>query len=230
MGVLSVDPLGCSHIQGDATTKRQLVLCLVVCCGRRVVSVRSPVLTFVGFPIAPLLDMVTAVALSIFGETSHHLWLIALSVTTDLKSTPRLHSCLVSSAPVLSCFVFFRLLSVPVFFLCHSLSPSLSLSISVWCCGRVDVLCCVLCCGVCVVWHRENPVYRLKTCPCVRLKRPRVYRHHAHMCFNMRARCQNTRARFEWTHGGEVGCGHRQFCFPRLVHIASSRASEVHRK
>ena len=31
---------------------------------------------------------------------------------------------------------------------------------------------------------------------------PRVYRHHAHMCFNMRARCRCTRGRFESTHGG----------------------------
>ena len=54
---------------------------------RRVVSVESPVLTFVGFLLAPLLDMVTAVALSIFGETSHRLWLASLSVTTDLHST-----------------------------------------------------------------------------------------------------------------------------------------------
>ena len=28
---------------------------------------------------------------------------------------------------------------------------SLSLSVSVWCGGHVVVLCCVLCCGVCVV-------------------------------------------------------------------------------
>ena len=36
---------------------------------RRVVSVERPVLTFVGFPLTPLLDMVTAVVLSVFGET-----------------------------------------------------------------------------------------------------------------------------------------------------------------
>ena len=65
-----------------------------------------------------------------------------------------LHSCLVSSSAVLSCFLFFCLLlsclssavfsslSGPVFFLClcHSLS------VSMWCCGRVVVLCCG--CGV----------------------------------------------------------------------------------
>ena len=33
-------------------------------------------------------------------------------------------------------------------------------------------------------------------------KRPRVCRHHAHMCFNMRAWCQYTRGRLERTHGG----------------------------
>ena len=54
------------------------------------VVVESPVLTFVGFHRTPLLDMVTAVALSIFGEALHHLWLIALAVTTDLHSTCRL--------------------------------------------------------------------------------------------------------------------------------------------
>ena len=38
--------------------------------------------------------------------------------------------------------------------------------------------------------------------PCVRPKRPRVCRHHAHVCFNMCAGCRHTRGRFEWTHGG----------------------------
>ena len=54
------------------------------------------VLTFVGFPHTPLLDMVTAVALSIFGGTSHHSWLIALAVTTDLHSTCQLDLLLTS--------------------------------------------------------------------------------------------------------------------------------------
>ena len=62
--------------------------CVVVRRTRcRALSVESPVLTFVGFPVAPLLDMVMAVALSIFGEASHHRWLIAHAVTTDLQST-----------------------------------------------------------------------------------------------------------------------------------------------
>ena len=44
-------------------------------------------------------------------------------------------------------------------------------------CGQILVS------GVCVVWHNENSVCPLKTSPCVLSKRPRVYRHHAHMCF-----------------------------------------------
>ena len=42
-------------------------------------------LRFVLCPLAPLLDMVTAVALSILRGTSHHSWLIALADTTDLR-------------------------------------------------------------------------------------------------------------------------------------------------
>ena len=41
-----------------------------------------------------------------------------------------------------------------------------------------------------------------KTPPCVRSTRPHVYRHHAHMLFNMCACCRHTRGRFECTHGG----------------------------
>ena len=70
--------------------------CVVVRRTRRVVSVESPVLTFVGFSVAPLLDRVTAVALSIFGRTSHHSWLISLAVTADLHSTCRLDLLLTS--------------------------------------------------------------------------------------------------------------------------------------
>ena len=39
----------------------------------------------------------------------------------------------------------------------------------------------------------KNPVCPSKTLPCVHSKRPRVYRHHAHMCFNMCAWCRHTR-------------------------------------
>ena len=74
----------------------------------------------------------------------------------------------------------------------------------VWCCG---VWCVVLCCVVlCVVWCGVVwCVARLGTQrkpPCVDSKRPRVYRHHAHMCYHMRAWCRYTRGRFESTHGG----------------------------
>ena len=72
-----------------------------------------------------------------------------------------------------------------------------------------------------MVWHAEKP-------PCVDSKRPRVYRHHARMCQNMRALCRYTRGRFESTHGGvldrHTGRGggegrEREFCLPRLVHV-----------
>ena len=41
-----------------------------------------------------------------------------------------------------------------------------------------------------------------KTPPCVRSKRPRVYRHHVHMLKHKSARCRYTLGRFERTHGG----------------------------
>ena len=80
----------------------------------------------------------------------------------SLSSSLALLSCLVLSSLLFSCLssAVFSSLSVPVFFLCLSLS--LSLSISVWCCGRVVVLClchvlwcvCGVVCGaVCVVWQ-----------------------------------------------------------------------------
>ena len=46
------------------------------------------------------------------------------------------------------------------------------------------------------------PVCGFKTSPCVRSKRPRVYRHHAHMKKHMCAWWRHTRRRLEWTHGG----------------------------
>ena len=107
-------------------------------------------------------------------------------------------SCLVFSCLVLSLFLCLSLsLSVSVFFLCLSLCFCLSLSL----CLSVSVWCCVLwCCVVCVVWC----VARLgtqKKPPCVDAKRPRVYRHHAHMCYHMCAWCRYTRGRFASTHG-----------------------------
>ena len=107
----------------------------------------------------------------------------------------------------------FSSLSVSVFFLCLSLSLSLSPCDVVLCCV---VLCCVvLCCVVlcCVVFvlclccvcvmlccvvvcvrcavcgvrcdTLKNPVCPLKTSPCVCSKRLRVYGHHAHMLKHM---------------------------------------------
>ena len=49
-----------------------------------------------------------------------------------------------------------------------------------------------------------------KTCPCVRSKPLRLYRHHAHMCFNMCAWCRYTRGRFQRTHG-DVLSGQTEF-------------------
>ena len=75
--------------------------------------------------------------------------------------------------------------------LCVSLSPC-----GVVCCGVVwCAWCCVLCC-VCCVWCVVWCVARLgmqKKPPCVDSKRPRVHRHHAHMCYHMRAWCRYTR-------------------------------------
>ena len=105
----------------------------------------------------------------------------------------------------------------------------LCLSLSLYLCLRV-MLCCVVCIvcvvvvvvvvllvvvvcvwcvclvSVCLLRHAEktwkNPCVDSKTPPCVHSKRPRVCRHHAHMCFNMCAWCPYTRERFECTHGG----------------------------
>ena len=86
-------------------------------------------------------------------------------------------SCLVSppsSSLVLSCLSFSHCLS-----LCD-----------VCRCGRGVVWWswCVFVC-LCVLRHAEktweNPCVGSKTPPCVHSKRPRVCRHHAHICFNM---------------------------------------------
>ena len=93
--------------------------------------------------------------------------LLSSLVFLSLLSHLLLHSCLVLSCLVFFCLLFsclssavFSSLSVRVFFLCLSLCLCLCFSLSP--CGVV-LLCCVV---VCVVWHRENPVYPLKTCPC----------------------------------------------------------------
>ena len=59
-----------------------------------------------------------------------------------------------------------------------------------------------------------------KTSPCVRSKRPRVCRHHAHMLKNVSAWCWYTRGRSEWTHGegrreGRVEWTHHTATAPR---------------
>ena len=73
----------------------------------------------------------------------------------------------------------------------------------VWCCVVCVCVCvCVLCCVVCVVCGVVARLGTQKKPPCVDSKRPRVYRHHAHMCYHMRAWCRYTRGRFESTHGG----------------------------
>ena len=43
-----------------------------------------PPVRFVLCPLAPLLDMITAVSLSILRDTSHHSWLISFADMTDL--------------------------------------------------------------------------------------------------------------------------------------------------
>ena len=110
--------------------------------------------------------------------------------------------------------------------------------VCVLCVVRVGVVVVVVCGVWCVfgVWCGTQ-----KKPPCVDSKRPRVYRHHARMCQNMRAWCWYTQGRLESTHGGfldgHTGRGegrgracHRQFCLPRLVHVELSLAREVHRK
>ena len=81
-----------------------------------------------------------------------------------------------------------------------SLCLRVLLCVVLYCCSVL--LWCVWCvwcvvCGVCGVWCGT-----LEKLPCVDSKRPRVYRHQAHMCYHMRAWCQYTRGRFESRHGG----------------------------
>ena len=121
-----------------------------------------------------------------FSCLAHFLFLSSLFSSFDL-----LLSCLVFSFLLLSSLFFSCLVSL-------SLSLSVSLSLSLFLSVSVSVWCCVLCC---VVWC----VARLgtqKTPPCVDSKLPSVYRHHAHMCYHMRAWCRYTRGPFESTHGG----------------------------
>ena len=169
-------------------------------------------------------------------------------------------SCLLALSLCLSLLLFSLVFLLCLLSLCLSLL-ALSLSVSLSPC---DVACCVVCdvvCGsahvvsvvvsvVCVVVavvvvvvcvcvcgvHAEKHRVSTQHVPCVRSKRPRVCRQHAHMCFNMCACCRHTRGRFERTHVDvlsghtEKGGNHRQFCLPKFAHIGLSRASEVHKR
>ena len=134
-------------------------------------------------------------------------------------------SSLLLSRLLFSCLSFSVSFSVS---LCFCLSLSLFLSLSpcgvvcygvLWCVWCVCVvLCCVLCCVVCcvlccvvlccvcgVVWCVARLGTQKKKPPCVDSIRPRVYRHHAHMCYHRRAWrrflffCGNGRSRlFVW--------------------------------
>ena len=166
-------------------------------------------------------------------------------VVTTTPSQPGFHASNLKiravSSRLLFSFLFLSCLVLSLF-LCFSLSLSVSVSLSLSPCGGVCVVWCVVSCGLCAVccacwcgccccvwcvvvfgvWCGTQ-----KKPPCVDSKRPRVYRHHAHMCQNMRAWFRYTRVRSECTHGGffgqthgERGRGcHRQFCLPRLVHV-----------
>ena len=129
-------------------------------------------------------------------------------LVSSLLLSRLLFSCLVLSFLVLSCLSFTvsqLSLSVSVFFQMYD-SLFLSVSVTMSLCLRV-VLCVVVLCGVCVVWC----VARLgtqKKPPCKDAKRPRVYRHHAHMCYHMCAWCRYTRGRCASTHGRYFGPTH----------------------
>ena len=132
--------------------------------------------------------------------------------------------------PVLSFLLFSALLlsCLSSSVLLFSLSHSLSLSVSVWCCARVVVLCCgvsccvVLClvlwcvcevvCGVvCVVWHRENPRV-LKNVPvCTGTTRHMLKTHVPRDAAHTRRRFERT-LRAQVGGEGRGGGGHRQFC------------------
>ena len=155
----------------------------------------------------PLSSLLSIFSSLVFDLLFHlHVSLLSSSISSFL-----LFHLLVSSL-LLSRLLFSCLVSLSL-----SLSMCLSVSVSVWCCVLwccvVCVLCvCVLCCVcgvvcvlcVCVVFVVWC-VARLgtqKKPPCVDSQRPRVYQHHAHMCYHMRAWCRYTRRRFESTHGG----------------------------
>ena len=62
-----------------------------------------------------------------------------------------------------------------------------------------------------------TPVCGVKTSPCERSKRPRVYRHHAYMFQHMCAWCRHTGGRFECTQGGVLEA--KYGFFPRFSSV-----------
>ena len=131
-----------------------------------------------------------------------------------------LFSFVLSSPPLsrllsflLSRVVFRLLLSLSsfIFTSLSSLSSCLSLVSSLFC---FFVSLCVVVVCVCVLWWcvwfvllwwcvtlRDTRACIQNASVCT-FKTFRVYRHHAHMCFNMCAWCRYTRRRFERTHAG----------------------------
>ena len=179
-------------------------------------------------------------------SSSLSLHLVSSLVLLLLSSSPlSIFSCLFPSLLshdsshvlllLLSCLLFSFLVLSRLSFsvsLCLSLSLSVCLSVCVvwcvWCCvcGVVCVWCGVCCWPVCM--FKNASVCTFKTPPCEDSKRPRVYGHHARMCYHMRAWCRYTRGRFECTHGregrGRGRGGPRQFfCFPKFAHVGLSR-------
>ena len=117
------------------------------------------------------------------------------------------------SSLLLSCLLLFRFVLSSLFscLVLSCLSSSvfpvslclcLSLSVSVWCCGRVVVLCCVVLCVRCGVLCRVVLCGTMETSMCTW--------------------CGHTQGRFERTHGdvldGHTGTRwcHRQFCLPKI--------------
>ena len=136
-----------------------------------------------------------------------------------------LFSCL-----VLSSFVFSSL-SVPVFFLCLCLCLCLRVLLRVGVrglCGVCVCVCFVWCVCVCFVWCGVwRDLARGKNPPCVDSKRPRVYRHHAHMLKHMCAWCRNTRGRFERTHGDVLLMNQQTLHFLSTVYRLASPCARM---
>ena len=144
-------------------------------------------------------------------------------------------SCLLLSSVVLSCLS--SVISAFFLYLSLSVCPCDVVCCGVWCVSLWS-WCCWWSWCVFGVRHTEKNVEKpvcgfSDTPPCVRSKRPRVYRHHAHMLKHVCAWCRYTRGRFERTHAllsppptnhththakkktktKEKGRNHRQYCF-----------------